>query len=380
MAESVDALVSNTSGATHPGSIPGLGTEPEKFPSPVYFCHLATKDMKSTSTLISENRTYLMGISMIIIMFFHQYFVSDSIILKVVGLYGNYGVDVFLFVSGFGLAHSLQKNSIPIFYKRRLLKIIPACILIGIIKILITDFAPSSITFLKEEAFTNLRYGWRTLFGLDLWFIRAILFLYLITPLINLAFDRFNKMVVLALGFLIGTLLVYFYPFHDGIIDWVAPRIPAFVFGMYIAKKDFTQTKSTIITSIILIICAVVLKAVVFMEIPNRPAFARCDMTYVLFAAALPLVCTIMIWLKKYLSAIRLTPAIYYIGGITLEIYLCHEFLFKCTYNLLQNSKLPLNWGGIAIAFAASILCAATTKYLIATFLSRRNHINNNHK
>ena len=26
MAESVDALVSNTSGATHPGSTPGLGT------------------------------------------------------------------------------------------------------------------------------------------------------------------------------------------------------------------------------------------------------------------------------------------------------------------------------------------------------------------
>ena len=30
MAESVDALVSNTSGATHPGSIPGLGTKKEK--------------------------------------------------------------------------------------------------------------------------------------------------------------------------------------------------------------------------------------------------------------------------------------------------------------------------------------------------------------
>ena len=27
MAESVDALVSNTSGATHPGSTPGLGTQ-----------------------------------------------------------------------------------------------------------------------------------------------------------------------------------------------------------------------------------------------------------------------------------------------------------------------------------------------------------------
>ena len=31
MAESVDALVSNTSGAIHPGSIPGLGTETEVF-------------------------------------------------------------------------------------------------------------------------------------------------------------------------------------------------------------------------------------------------------------------------------------------------------------------------------------------------------------
>ena len=30
MAESVDALVSNTSGATHPGSSPGLGTELER--------------------------------------------------------------------------------------------------------------------------------------------------------------------------------------------------------------------------------------------------------------------------------------------------------------------------------------------------------------
>ena len=30
MAESVDALVSNTSGATHPGSTPGLGTQREE--------------------------------------------------------------------------------------------------------------------------------------------------------------------------------------------------------------------------------------------------------------------------------------------------------------------------------------------------------------
>ena len=41
MAESVDALVSNTSGAIHPGSIPGLGTKMERS-SLLSFFHLYT--------------------------------------------------------------------------------------------------------------------------------------------------------------------------------------------------------------------------------------------------------------------------------------------------------------------------------------------------
>ena len=40
MAESVDALVSNTSGATHPGSIPGLGTKKENQKWFSFFCVL----------------------------------------------------------------------------------------------------------------------------------------------------------------------------------------------------------------------------------------------------------------------------------------------------------------------------------------------------
>ena len=38
MAESVDALVSNTSGAIHPGSIPGLGTKMERSELLSFFC------------------------------------------------------------------------------------------------------------------------------------------------------------------------------------------------------------------------------------------------------------------------------------------------------------------------------------------------------
>ncbi len=45
MAESVDALVSNTSGAIHPGSIPGLGTQSGEqiVLLPAFLCSLATQ-------------------------------------------------------------------------------------------------------------------------------------------------------------------------------------------------------------------------------------------------------------------------------------------------------------------------------------------------
>ena len=56
MAESVDALVSNTSGATHPGSIPGLGTEAERVEKPLrFFVFLRNKGGSKNS----EFRFYL---------------------------------------------------------------------------------------------------------------------------------------------------------------------------------------------------------------------------------------------------------------------------------------------------------------------------------
>ena len=48
MAESVDALVSNTSGATHPGSIPGLGTEKEDFYKSSFFHNQKSKTMQGS--------------------------------------------------------------------------------------------------------------------------------------------------------------------------------------------------------------------------------------------------------------------------------------------------------------------------------------------
>ena len=48
---------------------------------------------------------------------------------------GYIGVEVFLFISGFGIAHSLAKNSLGQYYKNRVIRLIPACILFDLCKI-----------------------------------------------------------------------------------------------------------------------------------------------------------------------------------------------------------------------------------------------------
>ena len=63
MAESVDALVSNTSGATHPGSIPGLGTETEKVEKLSPFSFLPTRNPLARRTARRTSKLWGGGIN-----------------------------------------------------------------------------------------------------------------------------------------------------------------------------------------------------------------------------------------------------------------------------------------------------------------------------
>ena len=58
MAESVDALVSNTSGATHPGSTPGLGTQRGTRVS-LFFCSLHADMSPWQCGVVRQEDTFL---------------------------------------------------------------------------------------------------------------------------------------------------------------------------------------------------------------------------------------------------------------------------------------------------------------------------------
>jgi peptidoglycan/LPS O-acetylase OafA/YrhL len=64
--------------------------------------------------LISKYRTPIMGCAMIVIMLFHQPFIYDSYVDALFHQFGYWGVEIFLFVSGFGIVYSLYRNDVRV--------------------------------------------------------------------------------------------------------------------------------------------------------------------------------------------------------------------------------------------------------------------------
>ena len=101
-----------------------------------------------------------MGIAIIWIIFHHiQFFDLYSFpITNYIIRSGSCGVDIFLFLSSFGLYHALQHNkSLMHYYKRRLVRILPTFILFVIIKDIL--FSTGHILSL-ENWLIELRNNW----------------------------------------------------------------------------------------------------------------------------------------------------------------------------------------------------------------------------
>ncbi len=145
--------------------------------------------------IISQKRSLLMGLSMIAVMLYHQWWMDDDPITKFFHMFGNCGVDIFMLISGWGIAKSLQKNEIKQFYRNRIVRILPTCLFVGSCKLLVDYFA-------------GVPHDWSTtisiLFCTNLWYIATIWKLYLLSPL----FYRmllWNAKLTIAISVIIAT-------------------------------------------------------------------------------------------------------------------------------------------------------------------------------
>lgn len=210
----------------------------------------------SSLKLISRYRTHIMGFAALWILIFHawtvvseqysfvwrfEYFVKKT---------GFAGVDIFLLLSGMGLVYSIGKNNLKEFYLRRFLNIYPAFFITGIVLIFTRGW--DLITFLENVL--CIRFYTTSIYQL-LWFVPAILTLYIVFPWYYKMLRKMGNagevtlcviMIWMFLSICLeGTLREDLYGFTN--------RIPVFLVGVLIGEKlregdiEITLLKWTVI-------------------------------------------------------------------------------------------------------------------------------------
>lgn len=304
----------------------------------------------------SEYRTAIMGLSMLSIMLFHQYFTS-TIPFNVFHSLGYWGVDIFLFLSGIGLVNSLNKNSTKEYYKRRFIRIIPSCILCGTTKYLLFTLFYSSLFILKD----GLNIGIWSIASLDLWFIHTIIILYIISPLLHWILEKwpYETIIIIIIiffinGFTLRPEVGFEWMSPKGVTSWTLERLPVFTAGMLVSMNKFRLEKYTFLSASFL------MAALCLNYISKTKLSIYCDQTYQIFALLLgmPALLTICISLLKVIpNYIKIILS--FLGTYSLELYLVHEFIFWAMKIVFTNANTLLL---LVSSFSLSCLVAYTCK------------------
>ena len=322
-----------------------------------------------------------MGISMVSIMLYHQNWITNGIFFEWVRMLGYIGVEVFLFISGFGIAHSLAKNSLGQYYKNRVIRLIPACILFGLCKIALS-YIPTMPPM--QDFFLDL-------FSLSHWYIYAIVIYYLLAPVIYKIIDKRGGIAFLAI--IIATYITICFwqyeadaPYLIKYGRWVVKRFPVFVFGMFIAIRPL---RFGIYKVVLLGVLATLANVGVFhytilansdptshdfftklaillpdrSVIPDNGRFIL-DMFNVLLL--IPLFALIAFLMNKS----HILFIINRIGKYSLEIYLCHQYIFTVISEHFAMPPMAALAVGMCLSFAMAYLIG-TTASSIKTFATR---------
>lgn len=312
---------------------------------------------KKDKTIMSvETTTELKGLAIMVIVLAHIAFglVSDNRFLQPLSYLAGPGVDLFFFLSGFGLTCSALRKKLPVlkFYLKRLSKvIIPVWIFLVIILILDKLFLNISYP-LPEIVKSFLGYFPRADLYKDinspLWFITPLIFYYLLFPLLfNKKYPEFSAILL----FLIGYFLIKYNVVSDylhvqldgGVIGLWTLHYMAFPLGILFAsilnrlqtqpslikltKKISNIQYFNIINSLILVLL-ILAWYFVFTHSPDNNAS---KLTLQLYSILLMFLITIIFILKPLANKF-----FFWFGIFSFEIYLLHwplmyhyDFIFK---------------------------------------------------
>lgn len=197
---------------------------------------------------ISEFRIPLMGIATVGILLCHAVgrgVVMPDILTYVFNL-GNYGVDMFLLLSGMSMHFSLKSRrySLEKWYKKRYIKILLPFLMIAIPTYIVYCYVEKLGIWDFVMNITTLSY-W-TDHG-SAWYVAMLLPLYLITPFFGKIIDKVRYRMVISVIIGVVFLILGSIPLQGKIlanIQFVLIRIPSFVIGYGMA--NYIQEKKSV--------------------------------------------------------------------------------------------------------------------------------------
>lgn len=316
-------------------------------------------------------RSHIYGLMAIWIMLFHIHGVGGASLpsllhyLSPIIARGNMGVDVFLFLSGFCLTLSYQKDSnLGHFYKKRMKRLLVPYLLICTPIFVwknchITGEIDLSSLFSLFKDITGVSY-WVE--GMQwTWFVHGIILCYLLFPLLYKCVSKSILSSILLLLFLYFFLVVLYYTAGGWYVGAgnAYLRIPIFVWGI-VAAQYYSTLSSSIVKSIVIISALLGLLIIGFLIFKKMDFFIR---------LVLALFVPVILWLlstfiskshEKFPCLFRLR-ILEHCGSFSLEIYLSHILFINIllNYNLLNKTAY---WAYIIIPVVAYVISSMVNK------------------
>lgn len=318
--------------------------------------------------LLSKYRTLLMGFAILWVMFFHSHVqVGTSTFFEFFKRIGYGGVDIFILVSGFGVYFSIHNDdSLRHFYKKRALRILPyyypIVIIVTIIAIKLGIWNTDSLFY----NLTTLGY-WRNV-GLGKiydWYIPALIFLYLVTPLYY-KFFKINKNATTIFAIIAAYVFSYSTNGNYDYLYNLTFRIPHYVIGFWLAdflirNKEYEFNKFTIALCALSLIVGISILYYFYYYTPYFEQYGIYVAPFILITFPL---CMFLCYFFSLFKSYKF-PVLTFFGIHSLTLFIFHEKILFLFYLFLPSNIQDI------CAFIVTIILAYIWQKLVDNIVNK---------
>ena len=309
-----------------------------------------------------------MGIAAILIIICHMpaHDVAMPSLIRSIVVHGGAGCDMFLFLSGLGMYHSFNRREtsdrgILRWLSRRYIRILVPYFIIAIPCLAIDAFNSQTTVWQFLLQLSTISF-WIN--GKGLWFIALLLFLYLITPVLDVVIKHHKH------WFLILILITWGIGSIQGLqgsathIQFGICRIPSYLIGYMLAKEILSSKKISWGSVLIPIVLGLVVAAIINKVTSFQISYFWLEGLFLLLLFALVI--------DRFYSY-RFMELLRFMGGISLESYCTNVLLlsrFRGLPYVFGNINLnPGNWTfyvlGTICCLLVSVLVNRASKKII---------------